>query len=430
MKNIVLFSLVVISLLTFSCKPKTDPQNEVNKVAEEYVKLCLHAGLHDPIFVDAYYGPEEWKLTEGQKKPIQDLIHHSQELITYVSLIDKTSLDETWKLRHNYLHKQLIAVKTRLELLNGKKMTFDEQTKGLFDAVAPSFTKEYFDKLLRELESVIPGNGDLNKRLNDFRNQFVIPEDKLDTVFTAAINECRKRTLQHVDLPEHENFEVEYVKDEPWGAYNWYKGNFFSLIQVNTDLPLKIDRAIDLACHEGYPGHHVYNGLLEKTMYVENKWVEFSVYALFSPQSLIAEGSANYGIPVTFPGEERIQFEKEVLFPLAGLDASKADQYYEIEELLVKLSFAGNEAGKKYINGEFTREQYIEWRQKYTLVTKERAEQNSRFLETYGTYIINYNYGKKLVKEYVESKAGNDPEKIWEVYVDLLSKPYTASLLQ
>ena len=71
---------------------------------------------------------------------------------------------------------------------------------------------------------------------------------------------------------------------------------------MNTDLPIFIDRAIDLACHEGYPGHHVYNALLEKNLMRDRGGSEFSVYALFSPQSLIAEGTANYGIEVAFLG--------------------------------------------------------------------------------------------------------------------------------
>ena len=95
---------------------------------------------------------------------------------------------------------------------------------------------------------------------------------------------------------------VEYVTDKSWSGYNWYKGGFHSLIQVNTDLPIFIDRAIDLACHEGYPGHHVYNTLLEKHLVRDRGWIEFSVYPLFSPQSLIAEGTANFGIEVAFPG--------------------------------------------------------------------------------------------------------------------------------
>ena len=38
-------------------------------------------------------------------------------------------------------------------------------------------------------------------------------------------------------------------------------------------------------------------------------WTEYSVYPLYSPQSLIAEGSANYGIDLAFPGPEKLTFE-------------------------------------------------------------------------------------------------------------------------
>ena len=40
-----------------------------------------------------------------------------------------------------------------------------------------------------------------------------------------------------MDLPANENFVVEYVTKQVWSAYNWYKGNAQSLIQVNTDFP-------------------------------------------------------------------------------------------------------------------------------------------------------------------------------------------------
>src|SRR5437588_8060663 len=128
-------------------------------------------------------------------------------------------------------------------------------------------------------------------------------------------------------LPPGESFRVEYVTNKSWSGYNWYQGNFVSLIQVNTDLPIYIDRAIDLACHEGYPGHHVYNSLLEKNLVRDRGWVEFTVYPLFSPQSLIAEGTANFGREVAFLTKTaRMKFEKEVLFPAAGIDASRADE--------------------------------------------------------------------------------------------------------
>ena len=156
-------------------------------------------------------------------------------------------------------------------------------------------TEEHFREVRDELDRVLPGRGGsatLLERYEAFRKDFTIPKDRVDGVFRAAIAECRDRTIRHIPLPPGESFTVEYVSGKSWSGYNWYQGTYKSLIQVNTDLPITIDRAIDLACHEGYPGHHVYNTLLEKNLVRDRGWIEYSVYPLFSPQSLIAEGSA------------------------------------------------------------------------------------------------------------------------------------------
>ena len=168
--------------------------------------------------------------------------------------------------------------------------------------------------MLAALEAKLPGTGPLLDRYDAFRSRFVIPRERLDATFKAAIDGCRARTLQHITLPPGESFTVEYVTGKSWSGYNWYQGNYRSLIQVNTDLPIYADRAIDLACHEGYPGHHVYNVLLEKNLVRDRGWVEFSVYPLFSPQSLIAEGTANFGIDVAFPagGAPRVRAARDL----------------------------------------------------------------------------------------------------------------------
>ena len=198
----------------------------------------------------------------------------------------------------------------------------------------------------------MPGEGSVLQRYEEWRKRFVIPKEKLDAVFQLAIKECRTRTLAKVKMPPNESFTVEYVTGKSWSGYNWYQGDFRSLIQVNTDLPAYIDRALDLAAHEGYPGHHVYNALLEKHLVKDRGWVEFTVYALFSPQSLIAEGTANYGKEVVFPKAERMKFEKEVLFPAAGIDPNLAEEYYAVQEMTKELSYAVNEAARRFINGE------------------------------------------------------------------------------
>jgi hypothetical protein len=328
------------------------------------------------------------------------------------------------KLRREYLQKQISALAARVRMLKGEKLKFDDESRALYDAVAPTFPDSHFDKIIDQLEAKIPGKGPLWERYENWRKPFVIPKEKLDKVFQLAIKECRERTQAHIALPPNESFTVEYVTNKPWGGYNWYKGNFHSVIQVNTDLPIFIDRAVDLAAHEGYPGHHVYNSLLEKNLVRDRGWMEFSVYPLFSPQSLVAEGTANFGREVAFPTKtERMKFEKEVLFPAAGIDASRADEYYAVQDLVKQLGYAVNEVARRLINGEIDENAAQQWLQKYAVMEPPRAQHQIKFIKRYRSYVINYNLGEDMVRSYIEKRSGNDLEKRWSEFGKLLSSP-------
>ena len=401
--------------------------DSMNPLAERYVKLVLALGQHDADYVDAYYGPPQWqKDAESAKRPLADIDRDAAGVEgALVAAKPAPSAEEIVRLRHEYLSKQLAALRARVSMLSGKTFTFDEESKALYDAVAPAHTESEFQPVLKDLESRLPGQGSLSERFDKFRSQFIIPKDRLDATFKAAIEGCRSRTLQHLSLPAGESFVVEYVTNKSWSGYNWYKGNYHSVIQVNTDLPIFADRAIDLACHEGYPGHHVYNVLLEKTFVRDRGWVEFSVYPLRSPQSLIAEGSANYGIDVVFPTAERLQFERSVIFPAAGLNPAGVDDYYTVLSLVDRLSYAGNEAARRYLNGQIDAAAAAKWLERYGLYSPPRAQQRMRFVDQYRSYVINYNLGKDMVARYVESRSngGADAARRWEVFTQLLSSP-------
>jgi len=394
----------------------------MDSIAESYVKLVLSVGRLDPDYVDAYYGPEDWRtLAEAGPASAGQLHLEAGGLIEQLAGIPKPA-DEMAALRHTYLTTQLASVRSRLAMLKGERLTFDEESRALYDAVAPLHGDDYFQQIIDTLEPLLPGPGALIERWQAFRSAYVIPPDKLDSVFRAAIDACKARTAARLDLPQGENFNLEYVTGKTWSGYNWYKGGFESLIQINTDLPIYIDRAIDLACHEGYPGHHVYNMMLEQAMVQDRGWIEFSVYPLFSPQSLIAEGTANYGIEMAFPGGQRVAFEKEVLFPLAGLDPAGADAYYEVLREVEKLSYAGNEAARRYLDGEIDAVGAAEFLTLFAMMPPERATQRVGFIDQYRAYVINYNLGQDLVRAYIEA-AGDTEEARWEAFEALLSSP-------
>jgi hypothetical protein len=392
-----------------SCEqPKADIHSQINSIANQYVKVIFQIGEYDENYVDAYFGPDSLKTVAlSSKLSLKEIKLSAEQLI-----VELNNLKYDWQKveiesRVKYLKRMLESAIARIKYLEGEKISFDEESKALYDAVSPTFPEEHYAKLVAELDTLLPGKGDIATRFNEYRNKFIVPKDKVPAVFDAAIAEGRKRTEKYLTLPAGENFKVEYVNDKPWGAYNWFKGNAFSLIEVNMDLPIYVDRAVDLACHEGYPGHHAYHSLIEENMVKQKGMVEFSIYPLFSPQALISEGTANFGIKTAFPGNERIEFEKNVIFPLAGFNPNEAEKYYDIMEIAAKLTYAGNDAARAYLDGKMTREEAIVFKMKYQLQSELRATKLMDFIDTYRSYVINYNLGQDMVLKISRKKDGN-----------------------
>jgi hypothetical protein len=425
------FLLVVILAAVVGCTTETKRERKsFDPLAEKYVRLALTIGQYDGDFVDAYYGPDSLKpgtqIDTAAAFPkdslLQAVSNLSAEVVTYM---DNHKNNDTLKQRATWMLRQLVAFSRRIKIFAGENAPFDKEAAELFGVKPPTYTEDHFKQVIAELETVLPGKGSIQERMDALTKQFIIPKDKLDTVFKTAIAEARRLTKEKIKLPAGETFTLEYVTGKTWSGYNWYKGNYNSLIQINTDLPIYIERAIDLACHEGYPGHHVYNMLLEKNLYHDKGWVEISMYPLFSPQSLIAEGSANYGIDVAFPGEARNKYAKQVLMPLAGLDTTNADAYLKMLDLKGKLNYARNEAARGFLNGSLNEAQATDWLVNYGLYTPEGAAKSLSFIKKYRSYIINYNYGLDLVKNYIEKNGGvaTAPGKRWELFTKLLSNP-------
>ncbi|WP_306549805.1 hypothetical protein [Daejeonella sp.] len=419
----VLLPFTLLFLLSCAKKEKKTEAQQLNYLAENYVRLGLTIGQYDADFVDAYYGPDSLKpaISKSNIFPKDSLLNLVTELRSSLkNSIEK--LNDSSKVRARWMSQQLLAFDRRIRIYSGEFKTFDEESKELFGISAPVYPEEHYKLLLDTLNQLLPGKGTVQDRFQNLANRFIIPENKLDTIFKTTIAEARKSTKAYYSLPETETFTIEYVKDKPWSGYNWYKGNYTSLIQINTDTRIFIERAIDVGSHESYPGHHVYNMLLEKNLYQDKGWVEISLYPLFSPQSFIAEGSANYGIDLVFPGDKKIRFAKEKLLPLAGLDTTFIGIYFKSLAIRGKLNYARNEAARGIVNQTMNDQQALDWLMNYCLYNQETALKSISFIKKYRSYVINYNYGQDLVRNYIELNE-KDPKKRWEVFGKLLSNP-------
>jgi hypothetical protein len=401
------------------------PAAPLDAIAKDFVRLTLEAGEREPGYVDAYYGPDDWaKAAKAAPRTVPQLRAEADRLASAQATMDGKALNADETRRKAFLAGQLKAAQTRLAMLGGEKFSFQDEAEGLFGVRPALKPLASYDPVLAQIEILLPGDGDLADRADAFQAKYVIPADKLEPVMHAAIAACKARTAAHIALPPGERFDMEFVTDKPWSGYNWYKGGAHSLIQINTSLPVYISRALDLGCHEGYPGHHVLNALLEKKLTKAKGWVEFSVYPLFSPQSLIAEGSANYGIALAFPGAEKVRFEREQLYPLAGLDPATAEAYDAFTRAKAALSGAEYTIADDYLAGRVDKTQAVALLRKYGLMTQARAEQRMKFIDTYRSYVINYGLGQDMVREHVE-RAGPSADARWARMEAVISQPTT-----
>lgn len=418
---------VVAALALSACATVPTKTDSLDAIAQDYVLLQLTIGETEAGYIDAYYGAPAVQEQAKADAPQQSLPMLEARTVALRVRAEQfaedgaegVSMDER---RARFLAAQLTAARTRLKMMRGEKLGFVEEAQGLFGVTPETPPLASFDPVLAEIEALVPGQGPLWQRLETFNNRFNIPADRLPAVFDAAIAECKRRTLAHLTLPQGESFDLGYVTDKPWSGYNYYKGGYHSRIEINTDLPTRLNRAVDLGCHEGYPGHHVFNALLERDLVNGRGWAEFAVYPLYSPQSLIAEGSANYGIDLAFPGDEQLEFETRVLAPLAGLEGSDLATYRKLNAATRALGSARYTISAQYLAGEIDAERAKALLQQYQLLSPERAAQSLRFTDTYRSYIINYGLGRDMVQASVE-RAGPGQAERWARMIQLLSEP-------
>ena len=406
-------ALALAALLAF-CRASPEPR--ANALARDYVLLALALGTRDPGYVESYYGPEEWRAEAGHRvETTASIGFESGRLLKRLHAFEpKTDIERR---RLGFLRRQLESLQRRVDLVRGDSMSFDEETKVLYGGIAPHWSEAELASRLEGLDRLLEGDGPLLARFQIHQHRYVVPANKLATVFEAAIEECRRRTTEHIDLPAGESYRLELVKGKPWAAYSWYQGSYESLIELNSGFSLTIDSMIDLACHEVYPGHHTMQVLLESRLVRSLGWQEYTVTPLFSPFSAFSEGLAEIGVELVFPSEDRRRFEREVLFPLAGLATKDYEHYDAVRREAKKLRAAQTETARRYLDRELTGRQARDWLQTYALTTD--VESALRFVTIYRSHVASYEVGERMMRDHLEGRA--ETSEKWEVFEQMLT---------
>ena len=369
--------------------------NTYDRIGEAYVHLALRMDRHAAGFVDGYYGPPEWKASIDTEplRPISALredAKHLREAIT------RTEMDAK---RRDFFTKQVTAMEMVLRRLTGEDVPYVEEVQACFDITPSRVPEAEFEQALRELDTLLPGAGDLPARQAAWKRPFELPNDRVMPLLETALAEVRRRTLGILELPAGESMELKLVSGQPWSGYNWYLGQGRSRIEVNTDLPVRADYLVGLMAHEAYPGHHTENAIKDEHWYGQAGRLEHSILLLLAPEAVISEGIATVAEDVIFPNKaELAAWLQEVLYPQSGIRVD-VDLQLRLAKAAEKLAGVSGNAAFLLHADRRPEEEVVEYVRHYSLRTEPEARRTLAFISNplYRAYIFTYFYGRRLL---------------------------------
>jgi hypothetical protein len=399
---------------------------ELDAFGKAYLQMTLEINKHQEGYVDAYFGPPEIKteVESKEKKPLPVLLNDLSSLREQIPSDDPG--------RHTYLSVIMRSMDCTLRILNGEYFEFLDEVDRLYDITPKLVDDDEIEAAINHLDTVLPGSGSINDRLDKWRERFMIPNNKLNDLLELVHAETRKRTQDIIELVEGESVEFELVTDKPWAGYNHFLGNAKSRVTFNTDFPIFAPDLVELVAHESYPGHHTDLQLKEKHLYDERKLAEFASDILYAPSSVMGEAVAMTAVEIIFPGSTYYDWAAEVVIPAAGLPKVSSQELKRVGEICrnslfykIGVSFiAMDNAAIKYHSGELNEDQTVDYLQTYGLVAaKELAENLFQFIKLNRGYVFTYTSGYRLI----EQAAKDDDKK--SIFLHLLSNAVLPSQL-
>jgi hypothetical protein len=370
----------------------------LHPVIEEYLSLAHAIERLFPGFIDAYHGPEEIKArTLAAPQPTAaELLRRAEELAV---AIETAPIEES---RRRFLRAQVRAAVAIARKLSGEPIPYTVEVAELFDIEAAHTPEAVFDEAIAALDALLPGGGTIGERMVAWRDRSIVSPEIARQIIDRIAVEARRRTQKLIDLPAVESVEFSMVSDKPWSGYNWYLGNARSLVEINTDLPIRATGLPDLIAHEAYPGHHTEHALKEQELYRGKGWGEFSAQLINTPECVISEGIATLAAGWIFEGDEAERWIADEVKRATGV-VLDPEREQGIARASKALRAVGANCALLLHDRGASEDEVVAYAMRYGLEDETRARHRMRFIKDplWRAYIFCYHAGRDLLAEWL-----------------------------
>lgn len=390
----------------------------MSDISRAYVRLAHQIEQHQPGYIDSYYGPDGW-VTGMTKAPLKALARQADELASEVQKMK----DEGRRL---FLAAQVRAMQTSIALLQGQQIPYIDEVHLLYDVKPQHIPERQFDEAIVKLEALLPGTGEIATREQTFRKTFEIPTERLPVVLDAIISALAYRTRRLFRLPHNESFDVQYVKSQPWSAYNWYLGDYRSRIDINTDLPSHLNTLPDLVAHEAYPGHHTEHVIKEQRLWLAKQRGEHSILLINAPECVVSEAIATHARRIVMNDVEVRNWMVYDLVARAQLKGVNVEAMLALRRIKQALTAVTSNAALLYYQEGASEKEVLAYIQRYGLRSAKEAGKSLDFIKhpNFRSYLFTYRVGSQLLEQLFQK--GNSIH--W--FTRLLTEPITPSIIR
>ncbi len=233
-----------------------------------------------------------------------------------------------------------------------------------------------------------------------------MPAERVEAVFAAAVAWCREAAGRHLPLPPGETLTTRAADEGGWAAFSRPAAPLASDLWVSQRGGADAAQVLQLAAHEGTPGHHAQHVLATAGLVQGRGWLERALTPSFGPHRLLAEGAAEAGADLLLPLAARQQVCAEVLLPAAGQAPAGAARLVRVERLAARLGVEVAHIASDYLDSSATMASMTERLRDEALVLD--PEGMLSFIEKQRSKVLAYPLGRQLVQEALDGVAAGE----------------------
>ncbi len=381
----------------------------LDALATRYLRLTRQLAQHQPSLVEVWLGAPA---DPGPRVPVPELrdaitalladLRQARDAATAGHGADDGPGIAGRLLRGRYLVAQVTALEAAAGRLLGESQRFTDEAARVFAGqVLPPRDPAALDAWRRELADLLPGAGSLAERHAAFRRGAAVPPARVETVFRAAVDWCRAASRPVLPLPEGETIAFSDAATGAWAGLSRPTGPRASELRVSRQGGADAAHLLQLAAHEGVPGHHAQHVLAAAWLVERHGWHERQLLPAFGPHLLLAEGAADAGADLLLPLATRERVAAEVLLPAAGLAASLAPVLVRVERLAARLDIEVAAIAADYLDTALSAEAATTRLRDDALVLDPPGL--LAFIEKQRTKMLAYPLGRRLVQQALDS---------------------------